>query len=146
MTQVTIMMRTGDPGLNRRGVWLALAPIIVILSACDVFGPRTESFIIRVDSIDAPATVAQGQAFDVVFSGGIGSDGCSTLARVDRTMTVDTLRVRFHGERRRGGNCPQMPTRLEHTEPVTPPVNDPFVVIAIQPTGPPLITTVRTNP
>jgi hypothetical protein len=139
------MMRICDPGPKRRAVWLALAPIIVILSACDVFGPRTESYVIRVDSIDAPAVVAQGQAFDVVFSGGIGSDGCSTLARVERTMTADTLRVRFHGERRRGGKCTLMPTRLEHTERVTPPVNDPFVVLAIQPTGPPLITTVRTS-
>jgi hypothetical protein len=55
----------------------------------------------------------------------------------------DTLRLRFHGRRKNGGKCTLMPVMLQYSERIDPPLNDPFVILVIQPDGPPLVRSVN---
>lgn len=89
----------------------------------------------RVDSISAPVSVAAGQSFVIGFSGKVGSDQCSRLARIDRNRSGGALEITFHGERMEGVDCAQMPVLLEHQEAIAPPVQDPFRITVLQPDG-----------
>jgi hypothetical protein len=104
-------------------------------AACDVLGTGDEEFVIAVDSIVAPAAIAPDDTLRVRFHGQVGPDGCSRLVSVERRASAAELEVRFHGARRRGSYCTQMPVPLDHTETVRPPLVDPFTVTARQPGG-----------
>jgi len=97
----------------------------------------TEHFVIRVDSISAPETIAAAETLRVRFRGRIGPDLCSRLERVEKGHGPGILEVRFHGERTRpsGTDCLDMLALLEHEEQVPPPLDDPFTIRVLQPDG-----------
>jgi hypothetical protein len=78
----------------------------------------------------------------VQFYGRIGSSGCYRLARVEKQVALGGVEIRFHGERK-GGDCVQVPVALEHEVRVPPPLQHPFTIKVMQPSGPPLEQVVR---
>src|SRR5439155_18720411 len=107
------------------------------LAGCGVFGPSADSFLIRVDSIGVPSTLAVSDTLTARFYGRIGPDGCSRLARVDKQVTSAGLDIAFNGEHRvpNGTECTALPVALNHEEVVAPPLGTPFVITVRQPDG-----------
>ena len=107
------------------------------LAGCGLFGPSAEQFLIRVDSIAVPKILAAGDTLTAHFYGGIGPDGCWSLARVDKETTSASLDVTFHGEHqvRSGYDCTASPVGLHHAEVVAPPLGTPFAITVHQPDG-----------
>lgn len=122
---------------------LALPALIAACDLVDVAFPRTERFVIRVDSIAVQAIAAPTDTLRVRFLGGLGSDSCSRLERVDKRSSAGGVELTFRGERTRGGQCLQMPARLEHEEKFAPPLTDPFTIRVVQPAGRPSEKVVR---
>ncbi|TVP51080.1 MAG: hypothetical protein EA350_00270 [Gemmatimonadales bacterium] len=140
------MRGRGDArGAGAAAVAVMVLSIAVGTAGCDLLGPDRETFLVRVDSISAPATVSTGDTLTVQFHGFVGSDGCHRLERVDRGRGPGTLVMTFHGERRVGGNivCTLEPVALTHEERVTPPFDDPFTIVVRQPGGGTLERVVR---
>ena len=98
----------------------------------------TDSFVIRVDSISAPASIALADTLTARFFGSVGSDGCSRLERVEKRRDEGLIELRFHGTRKGGVDCIQMPVSLDHEERIVPPLPDPFTIRVLQPDGAPL--------
>jgi hypothetical protein len=121
-------------------------PLLVLAgnltTGCDILGSGDEGFIVRVDSISAPAAVDAGTALEVQFHGWVGPNGCSSLSRVEKRAAPQLLEIRFHGVRR-SGYCTQMPVPLEHVERAEPPLSDPFTIRVLQPGGAALEQVVR---
>lgn len=112
-----------------------IATASIVVGACDVFGVGSERFLVRVDSVSAPAMVALGDTLRMTFFGRVGPDGCSRLEHVAKHATQSSLDIEFHGQRDEHGNCTQMPVELRHEESVLPPLRDPFHVRVGQPRG-----------
>jgi hypothetical protein len=104
---------------------------------CGLFAPSAQHFLIRVDSIAVPASVAANDTLRPRFYGPIGPDGCWSLDGVDRQTTSASLDVTFHGKHfvPSGSGCTAMPIALAHTELVAPPLNTPFTITVHQPDG-----------
>lgn len=136
-----------DPQRRSFPVWCTSALTVAVLSAsvgaCGLLAPDTTEFVIRVDSIESPDSIAAGNALTARFSGPIGPDLCSSLDRVEKHLTANTLELRFHGARKDGGHCPAQPAALDHVETIAPPVEDPFTIRVLQPDGVPLEKVVR---
>jgi hypothetical protein len=114
----------------------------MLTTGCDILGYGDERFVVRVDSISAPAAVDAGTALAVQFHGWVGPNGCSSLSRVEKRAAPQLLEIRFHGVRR-SGNCTQMPVSLDHAERVEPPLSDPLTIRVLQPGGASLERVVR---
>ena len=100
-----------------------------VSTACgNAFDVDTEGFVIAVDSISVPDTIAAGDVLTAHFYGMVGPNQCYRLGRVERGRGPGLLEVRFHGERTGTGDCLQMPAVLDHTEEVSPPMEDSFRV------------------
>lgn len=111
---------------------------LAILQGCEPTAPdRSRRFIVRVDSIVAPATMAANDTLIVWFFGYVGSDGCSYVERIDKYLTLGELRVTFRGkyDGRPGVACTMAPVSLHHPEVVLPPRSSPFRIIVLQPDG-----------
>lgn len=120
------------------GFCVVFVPVILAVHGCSVLDPDDE-FVIRVDSISAPASVEPGEPLNVRFHGIIGSNLCYRLDRVERSATAEQLSIRFHGKKRGGfRDCAQQPAVLEHEETISPPLQDPFTITVRQPSGAPL--------
>lgn len=100
-------------------------------------------FVIRVDSISTPASIAPADTLTARFFGPVGSDGCSRLDRVEKRREGGLLELRFHGTRKGGVDCSQMPVSLNHEERLVPALPDPFTIRVLQPDGPALERAVR---
>lgn len=114
--------------------------LAVMISGCDVlnvWGLHTERFVVRVDSIAIPAITTPTDTLIVHFRGGLGSDGCSRLDRVERRRVAGRLELTFHGARK-NGNCIQMPAMMDHVEKIVPPLENPFTIRVTQPSGKPV--------
>ena len=111
---------------------------LATLQGCEPTAPdRSRKFIVRVDSIVAPATIASNDTLIVWFFGYVGNDGCSYVEHVDKYLTVTELRVTFRGkyDGRPGVACTMAPVSLHHPEVVLPPRSSPFKIIVLQPDG-----------
>ena len=135
----------GQAGTRRRArvVGTILLMGTLAAAACNPFGIGTERFIIAVDSLSAPESVATGDTLVARFWGRIGPDLCSRLDRVDRGRGPHLVTLRFHGVRREEGDCAQMLALLDHEETVAPPLYDPFTIRVLQPDGTSLEKEVR---
>jgi len=129
----TIAARARARGFIARSGFLAG----LALAGCGLFGPSAEHFLIRVDSIAVPSTLALSETLTVHFYGRIGPDGCSKLARVDKQLTSASLDIAFTGEHRvpSGTECITLPVAMNHAESVAPPLGTPFVITVRQPDG-----------
>lgn len=128
------------------GTMLAVFLLLAASSACsNVLGTKTERFIIAVNDISVPDTIAPGETLNARFAGNIGPDGCSRLDRVERNRSAGLLELRFHGIRKLDVNtdCTLMQVKLEHVEHLLPPIEDPFMIRVIQPDGSALERVVR---
>jgi hypothetical protein len=107
------------------------------LPGCGLFGPSPEEFLIRVDSIAVPSSLAASDTLIAHFYGRIGPDGCWRLARIDKQITSASLDVTFHGEHRvrNGYDCTALAVALNYAEVVAPPLDTPFAVTVHQPDG-----------
>lgn len=111
---------------------------LAMLQGCAPTAPdRSRQFIVRVDSIVAPAMIAPNDTLIVWFFGFVGNNGCSYVERVEKYLTVTELRVTIRGkyDGRPGVACTQAPVSLHHPEVVLPPRSSPFNVIVVQPDG-----------
>lgn len=109
---------------------------------CELVTGGATEHVIHVDSISVPDSIAPSESFDIQFYGMIGSDSCSRLERVDRSVDESGIRLKFIAERRRG-DCKQMPVMLDHQEHVSPPLQFPFTITVDQPSGAPLVSEVH---
>lgn len=78
------------PGLVAASILFAA---FALSGGCAKRGQGTEEFLIHVDSITHPDTVAARQKFAIRFYGNIGSDGCSQFLRFETESQADQLRV-----------------------------------------------------
>jgi hypothetical protein len=119
---------------------------MIVLAAmnagCDSLLFPTKDYTIQVDSVSAPAAIGAAETLVIGFFGTVGGNGCHRLVRVEKHLEPGGLQLRFHGERR-GSDCTQMPVPLEHEERVLPPLQDPFTIEVLQPSGPSLERVVR---
>lgn len=122
----------------------AAVPLLGLSAGCtNPADMDTQRFVIAVDSISVPNTIAPSTTLTANFSGRIGPNRCCRLDRVDRARGPGVLEVRFHGERKEDGDCAQMPAVLDHAEEVPPPLEDPFRIRVLQPDGTALGKVVR---
>ncbi len=107
------------------------------LAGCGPFDSDGDLFVIRVQSIVAPALVPASDTLRIRFTGAIGPDGCWNLARVDRRLTDSTLDITFVGvhDASRDHVCVHQPQSLDHEEAIPPPLRTPFTISARQPDG-----------
>ena len=118
-----------------------LAAAITATSSCEII-PHTTEFIVRVDEIEIAESATTGDPVAVRFLGTVGSNSCSRLVHVEKRLTIDSLTIRFHGERRHGTSCKTAPTVLEHEETLPSSLGHPFTIGARQPSGPELVRVV----
>lgn len=127
-----------------RGITPLALGAFLVLAACNLTGPDTQQFTIRVDSVSAPGAISAGEMLRVVYRGWIGPNGCYRLAAVGRHVRSNGVEVGFIGERTTGaGDCTQMPVVLEHADSFAPPLQDPFTITVRQPGGARLEKVVR---
>lgn len=115
------------------------------VAACNPISVETERFIIAVDSMSVPESVAAGDTLVARFWGRIGPDLCSRLDRVDLAREPHHLSIRFHGARSEEGDCPHALALLDHMETIRPPLADPFTIRVLQPDGTYFEREVRVN-
>ncbi len=97
---------------------LAIVSLLALTSGCKNNKTDTEEFLIRVDSIVHPDTVAAGKSFDLAFNGVIGPNGCYRFLRFEKERKVGLLKIWTVGERKTGQNlmCPEYLPMLEGTK------------------------------
>ncbi|MEO6332368.1 MAG: hypothetical protein ABIV11_10340 [Gemmatimonadaceae bacterium] len=131
-------------GLSYVGTAAAVFLVLGASAGCsNPSGMNTQRFVIAVDSISVPDTIAPSDTLTARFFGKIGPNQCFRLDRVERGRGGGLLELRFHGERNEDGDCLQMPAVLDHVEEVLPPVEDPFRIRVLQPDGSALEKVVR---
>lgn len=131
---------------NRRQVPLAtlavLSVLAVVAGGCDSLLFPAERYTIQVDSLSAPAAIDATDTLTVQFYGEVGGSTCYRLAHVGKQVTPTGMEIRFHGERK-GSGCGDAIIALEHEVRVPPPLQHPFTIKVMQPSGPPLVQVVR---
>ncbi len=114
------------------------------LGGCKSLFSADQEAIVRVDSIDAPETIVDGDTLNVrVWGMMLGPTACWRLSDVEKKITPDSVVVRFHSARHGDGPCIDTPVQLNYETEVPPPRHDPFTIVARQPSGPALRKTVR---
>jgi hypothetical protein len=109
----------------------------------NAFDIDTRRFVIAVDSISVPDTIAPNDTLTARFYGRSGPNRCFRPGSVERGRGPGLLELRFHGGRIENGDCLQMPAVLDHIERVPPTVEDPFRIRVLQPDGSALQKIVR---
>jgi len=94
---------------------LVIASLLALTIGCKNNARNTEEFLIRVDSIVHPDTVAAGKSFDIAFHGVIGPNGCYRFLRFEKERHAGELKIWAVGERKTGQNliCPEYLPMLE---------------------------------
>ena len=109
--------------------------VVLLAAGCaNLFAPG-RPVILPVVNIEAPTTVAPGAGFSVTFK--VGSSGCTRFVRGEATKTSTTLTFTAHGRDSPGPNtsCPTDIRYDEVVETLTPPISDPFTIVARRPDG-----------
>lgn len=109
--------------------------VFLLAAGCNnPFAPG-RSIILPVTRIEAPATVASGAGFQVRFT--VQSGGCKSFVRGETTKSNTTFTFVARGRDTSGPNimCPADIRSDLVVETVTPPISDPFTIVATQPDG-----------
>ncbi len=69
--------------------------LTVIFASCD--DTERTYYTIKVDSIVVPEQVQTGKSFSAKFYGEIGSDGCYSLDKVERSSNSNGEEITFKG-------------------------------------------------
>ncbi len=107
-----------------------VAPLLA--SGCDIISPGGSTRVVQVDSVTVLADQTTATSIPVRFWGYVGSNGCSSLNTIERSVWPDSMLIRFVAETK-NSLCTQMPVPLEHVETITPGASDVFTVIVRQP-------------
>lgn len=123
----------------------ALIPVLLALCSACVTEPqiRTLAYIIRVDSISAPDSVASQDSFSANFHGMVGTSDCYRLTAVSSSGDTSAVDLTFRGEHRIGAVCAWLPVSLAYERQFLPPRGDPFTLRVHQPDGSLLVKLVR---
>jgi hypothetical protein len=121
-----------------------LAVVVAIAATgCDVFAPGQREFVIRIDSVRAPGAVSGGAAFQILFYGPVGPDGCYRFKEFQLSRTSGNADITAVGEKV-DGTCTQMPVYMSgQALTIDPPVTDPFTFRVHQPDGAIMTRTIR---
>jgi hypothetical protein len=100
-----------------------------------VLEPDSRSIILPITRINVPSTVTSGTSFSATFI--IESGGCKRFERLETTKTERALTVLARGTEPTSKNiaCTDDIRYVTVMEVVTPPMTDPFSVVAKQPDG-----------
>ena len=60
--------------------------------------PDYHLFLIKVDSIQVPKTIASGIPFDITFFGTIGTNGCYSFSHFNQTLTGNEIMIEAWGK------------------------------------------------
>lgn len=95
----------------------SLLVFVILVIGCGKKATDTEEYLIKVDSIIHPDTVAAGKSFAVKFYGTIGSNGCYRFLRFETERSAGLTKVWTVGERKTGQNvmCPEYLPKLDGT-------------------------------
>ncbi|MDP1857132.1 MAG: hypothetical protein Q8K82_00595 [Gemmatimonadaceae bacterium] len=115
----------------------ALIPVLLALCSACVTEPeiRTLAFIIKVDSISAPDSVASQDSFSASFLGRVGPNECYRLTAVSSSGDTSAVDLTFRGEHTVGTVCAERLVSLEYQRQFAPPRGDPFTLRVHQPDG-----------
>lgn len=100
---------------------------------------QSSNYVVEVESIQAPDTVASDQAFDIRLLGEVGPDGCHSLADIATAPAADSIGIQVIGlqEVSSDQECTQQTVPLDETVQVDPDPSheDPFIIHIVQPQG-----------
>jgi hypothetical protein len=114
---------------------LRLAVALLALGACDRSPVEPAQYVIKVDSISAPASVGYAEPFTVTFHGTVGGSSCYSLRRVEREYSAGAVDFVFIGERCTSGNGRLLVVALNQPELVRISRLGPVTIRVRQPDG-----------
>jgi hypothetical protein len=138
-------IRQPPPGRSGRITGLvSILGIAALLASCDITGPEPEGFIIRIDSISAPASLEASDSLVVRFIGVVTGPECRQSMSRTEFRSPSSLWVTFDGELRPpGSDCAATLVEFQHRIAVPAPLKDPFTITAEDGTGARLQQVVR---
>lgn len=144
-TGATATVKASGASLRRKARWalVVLPSSLLALTGCYVFGPGVDRFVIHVESISAPDSIGGDDVLVVRFQGMIGPTLCYQFERVDSEVSASRLVIQFRGTEQKGRPCFLDPAHLDHEVQLPPPLEDPFTIRVLQPSGPALEKIVR---
>ena len=115
--------------------WILVLSLGVGFVACDRGPTSPEQFLIRVDSLTAPAQASYAEPFTVTFYGRIGGNTCYSLRRVEREYSPVAVDFTFVGERCVSGGGYAVVVSLNQPELIQVSRLGPFAIRVHQPDG-----------
>jgi len=95
-----------------------------------------DDFVIKVDSIHLPVTVAADSSFDIEFYGTVGFNGCVSFKTFDRTVRNNEITIKTIGTYSNSQVCPTVMVYLDGQKlNMTIPFPGVYNVKVVQPTG-----------
>lgn len=123
--------------------------LVTTAAACsdDLDDTTFRSFIVQVDSVDAPGSVFADSALNVRLVGVVGPNGCFALDSIVVDKQPSDASITAHGTETMGSEvvCTSMIVGLDSTVTVAPPHQDSVVLLVQQPTGGPTTVIVPVN-
>ena len=119
-----------------RQAFVGSSLLLLVTGCSSIFGPDRRSIVLPITQVEAPSTVTSGTSFSVKFTAAM-TNGCMQFERLESAKTAQALTVTARGTvpTRKDIMCTQDVRSHTVVEVVTPPVTDPFSVIARQPDG-----------
>ena len=98
-------------------IFVFLPLLVGAVCSCGKKATDYEEYLIKVDSIAHPDTVAAGKSFAVRFYGIVGPNGCYRFIRFETEQSTGITKVWTVGERKAGQNvmCPEYLPMLDGT-------------------------------
>ncbi|MEX2639237.1 MAG: hypothetical protein WD266_01030 [Balneolales bacterium] len=92
-----------------------LSVVIIVLSGCGLISDSDSenTFVINVESIAAPESVALGDTVVINFFGIIGNNGCFHFSHFEDFEADDGLEIEAHGGFSGGRSCPEVIVDLD---------------------------------
>ena len=87
--------------------------LLAAISLMNCSKNKETQFVVRVDSIVAPDTVDYNVAFDILFYGTIGNDGCHSYSHMDIFYESNTLSLKVWGKNSGADECPNVTVLLD---------------------------------
>jgi len=118
------------------------AVVLALLTGCDWVpnggdgGGGVERFVVPVDSVQVPASIAVSEALPVTLVGTIGHNGCHRLHEIRAERSEGETRLTVIGEVDTGPQlCTAAFVYLRETYVVQPPFSQAHTVVVRQPDG-----------
>lgn len=120
-------------------IYLFFFSLVIAFVGCDLSDSGFEqstNYLVEVERIEAPDTVASDESFSIRLLGEIGPDGCHSLQEVATASDSDSMAIEVVGLQEVDSNesCSDGVVELDETVEVEPPLEDPFVITVFQPT------------